>query len=245
MGVGDLDRISHERRRASDQLPQHHAERVDVGAGVWGLVANLLRGQVGRVAGQGADVGDRLASGPGQRGGQAKVDDVDAVTGVEQDPREPERAVQHALVVGGRQRPGDLLDDRLDSRPRERRVELVEADGVVDPGRDQEQAAVEVLAVVDEVDHAGVFDLRGAACLEEALAHAGVAELAIEPHHADAGFHRRVVSLVDLAKAPIAAIAHHPVAVGHDRVWLQVIERGAHGMTSNTSGLRISVTKIR
>ena len=137
-GQGVRDRLALEQLLAGEHLEQHPAEGPDVGAPVDRLALGLLGRHVGGGAqdhpGQRSGGGERrrvgrVAASPSagdlQRLGQAEVEHLDLAIGGDHDVGRLEVAVDHAGLVGGLQRQGDLPRDGEGfvegQRPRARR----------------------------------------------------------------------------------------------------------------------------
>ena len=108
--VGDLDRrLALVRLRAGEQLVEHDAGGVHVGAGVGAAVDDQLGGEVGDGADQ--DAAGRGVLGVGaDRLGQAEVGDLDPAVVGDQDVLGLDVAVDQAGAVGGGQRREDRLE---------------------------------------------------------------------------------------------------------------------------------------
>ena len=225
--VGDLDRgLALVRLAAGEQLVEHDAGGVHVGAGVGAAVDDELGGQVGDGADEHAVGGGVLGVGA-DRLGEPEVGDLDpAVVGDEHVLR-LHVAVHEAGAVGRRQRGEHRLQHG--QRPRRRHRRLLD-DGVAqrvagDQLHHQEDGAV-VVALVEDRDDVGVREPGGGA----GLAHEALGEVAVVVAVAEAGVHHLdgdgavepdVEGLVDAGHAaagdaradPVAAVeqaARHP-----------------------------------
>ena len=228
-----VDRATREGRLARDQLPEDQPERVDVGLLGRRVAEHQLgrhisrlaseQGRVGDLRGRLVRVGDRRRL---ERGREAEVEHVRVALLIEQHSGGLESAVQDPARVGGGDGLGDLLDQGARAGPGQAtrsREQLVERIGLLEPRHDQEESAVEVLAVVGQVDGAAVLDLGAATSREEAIANLGAAEFAIESHQADAGIGRAVFGLIDLAEPAAACETNDAISVRDDRVAVESV----------------------
>ncbi len=151
------DGLAGEESAPGQHLPEHDAERPEVGAAVERPAARLLGGHVGGGAEDdpldGAVARDRGRVGEIARGrlllpglGEPEVEHLDGAVGPEPDVGRLQVAVEDALVVRGGERGGDLRRDRRDLVGRDRAAPdpLVEP-LALDQLHDQRKMAVERL----------------------------------------------------------------------------------------------------
>jgi hypothetical protein len=213
--VGHLDRgLALVRLGAGEQLVGHHADRVDVGAGVAGALGDQLGGEVG----DGADEhpAGRGVLGVGADGlGQPEVGDLDPAVVGDEDVLGLDVAVHDPGAVRGGERGDDRLQQR--ERPRRRHRALL-GDGVAQgvPGDQlhrQEDGAVVLALVVDRHD-VGVRQLgRGARLAHEAGGEVGaVTEAGVHDLDRDGAVQAQVEGLVDRRHAAAGDARAHAVA---------------------------------
>ena len=191
---------------------QHASERVDVGAPVDGLAADLLgRHEVHRpdpAAGRGQPAfGERVAR-------EAEVAEVDLVVGAEQDVGGLDVAVDEPGIVRGVERVGHMGHDRRRVLRRERPGggdPLAQIVAVDEPHGDVRPSVA--LAVVVDRDDVGVLDRRrGTRLAQEALANAWIAEQpGRDDLQRDGTVETQLRGLVDDAHTAATGDAFHPV----------------------------------
>ncbi len=235
VGHGDGG-VADERWLPSEDFVQHATQRVDVGAGVDGFAARLLRRQVLGGADHRGGLGDAVAR-VGERAGDAEVHHLHGAGLADHDVRGLDVAVDDAVLVAEVQRLAGVGDD-LDGLPgwdRSVAVHDVAQRHAVDVlHHDVGQRAGRRLGlpgVVDRHDR-GVVQCRGVLRLaSEAQVEAGVAgEVGAQHLDGDVAVQADVAGEVDLGHASEAQNLADLVAIGQ-------LLRGGHPKVRGGSGL--------
>ena len=233
--------LAHERRATGQRVHEHAAERVDVGARVDALAADLLR----RDEAERSDPAARAAD-PTRRGlalGQPEVGQVRVVLGAEQDVRRLDVAMHEPVRMCGIQRAADLRDDLRRARRLERALGAHERPQVrpVDVAHDDEQHALALARVIDR-DHVRVLDRRRRLGLrDEARAEVGL----LGERRGDDLQRDDAVEV----EVPRAVHDAHPAASGEpldamvdeDVAWLELRHARRHATRSGGGGRWIAV----
>ena len=148
--------------RAHQQLVEHAAEGVDVGARVDGVAAGLLGAEVGGGAHHRADLGEVLVGVGGDGPGDAEVGDLHLPGGGDEHVAGLHVAVDDAVAVGEAEGGGHVGADVGDPVGVERALgaEDLRQGAAVDVLHDDEVGAVRLAPVVD-ADDVGVVEVGG------------------------------------------------------------------------------------
>ena len=227
--VGDGDRaVAGEWRLAGGHLVEHHAERVDVAAGIDGIALGLLRGEVGRRthhrAGLGQVLGGARADGPGD----TEVGHLDLAGGVVDQHVAGLDVTVDDPAAGGRspgRRPRRRRWPRPGRRRSARRWSIDDKRPPVDVLHDDEVGVLALAPVVDGHD-VGVGQVGGglrfpAEPLDEGPVDRQLGE---EDLDGDRPVEEEIPGQVHLGHPAPGDVADHLVAVAEDLwedIWVQ------------------------